>query len=275
MNQLNLAAVTSSVGLYPRAEELEQLQNAIIQLSQSINGGFTEALQSDVSNVYVIFGCVITSLGGGNYSCTQGAIYYNGEIYTVEAVVSVAVTGTSYKFGITETYGTAGALTDGTTTNDLVNKVGVFYGTSTPANTTNIFINGSFRTLVRITSNIDLKTAIDTINTTLTTIQTQGTWVAVSTPSGYTSSSVNYRANGNFVSLRGVFAKTGVGNGTISGALPVGARPVTGIQITAVVYGGGYEVVQIGIDTNGDIVISGATAAYNNLSLDNIHFYTN
>lgn len=280
MNQLDLSAVTSSIGLYPRAEELEQIQNGLIQLSKAINGGLFNAPASDVANIYIIWGCVVANLGGGNYSCTEGAFYYNGEIYPVATVASVAVTGVAYKFGITTTYGTAGGLTDGTTTNDLVNKVGVFYGTTTPSNTTNIFINGSFRTLVRITDLVTLSTSV----TNLLAATADSGWISLPMTNSCTNVSAKYRKIKNTVDLRGIVDTTAMSSSWDTGAfatLPAGYRPVQDVYVsflaaTAFPNGSAYGQGVLRIQTDGTIRVPGFGVLSGSLqllgTLDNITF---
>jgi hypothetical protein len=41
---------------------------------------------------YILYGVEKTSLGGSNYSYTAGAIYFNGEVYLVDAIASISIT---------------------------------------------------------------------------------------------------------------------------------------------------------------------------------------
>lgn len=71
-------------------------QEAIQQVSTALIGG-----QSAGGSI--LWGCVETDLGGGNFSCTAGAIISGpGEIYLVDEVVSVAIGSSSaFKVAIT------------------------------------------------------------------------------------------------------------------------------------------------------------------------------
>jgi hypothetical protein len=40
----------------------------------------------------VLYGCVKTSLGGSDYSYSEGAIFYNGEVYSFPAVAAISIT---------------------------------------------------------------------------------------------------------------------------------------------------------------------------------------
>ena len=40
---------------------------------------------------YVLYGCVKTDLGGGDFSYTAGYIYFNGEVYTFPEIASIAI----------------------------------------------------------------------------------------------------------------------------------------------------------------------------------------
>jgi hypothetical protein len=78
------------------------LQNAtqelIKVLVKSINGG-------TVDEKIILFGCQITNHGSGNYSHTEGAIYYNGLVYLVDALTTPTLFTGVPKWGIITTFG--------------------------------------------------------------------------------------------------------------------------------------------------------------------------
>jgi hypothetical protein len=82
--------------------DYEHLQNSFKELTKSliksINGG-------TVDEKIILYGCVITNHGSGNYSHTEGAIYYNGIVYLVDALVSPTLFTGVPKWGIITTYG--------------------------------------------------------------------------------------------------------------------------------------------------------------------------
>lgn len=67
------------------------LQNAIANVAGSINNG------TPLSPL-ILWGCVQTDIGSGNFSCSAGAIMYLSEIYVVDVVASVATTATTSIF---------------------------------------------------------------------------------------------------------------------------------------------------------------------------------
>lgn len=163
MKQIDLSAISGTVGLVLRKQELVQLNDAIKQVGLTLGNGIV----GNGSNVvYVLYGCVIT--GGSNvWNCTAGAIYYNGEIYAVDAASGVATTSNTYYFG-TKRFNDA---TQGTSTSGLIddiyeNKI-VFYGNSTPSGVTQIWQAGDF--LGRIKDNLNLESLIDSAQSLATT----------------------------------------------------------------------------------------------------------
>lgn len=97
--------------LFMEAGVQEGIANTIIGL---IGSGYS------ASTPYVLFGCVRSGPADGSagtVAITAGAIFYNGEVYTVPAV-GILLTSGQYVIGnITLTYGTAELLKDGTSTN--------------------------------------------------------------------------------------------------------------------------------------------------------------
>lgn len=91
MKILDVTMVTDSKQFFPKEGTLVFLQDAykeqLSNLAQSILGSLTYSS----STVYVLFGCV-NSGSGSNYIISSGAVFYNGEIFSVDAV-SLTVSG--------------------------------------------------------------------------------------------------------------------------------------------------------------------------------------
>jgi hypothetical protein len=62
-------------------------QEALTALGNAVIGRLP-----DLSNLYILFGCVNTGTGL-NYIISAGAIYYNGEVYLVDAITFTATAG--------------------------------------------------------------------------------------------------------------------------------------------------------------------------------------
>lgn len=102
MRKLDVSAVTDSVGLPVKGGTLVHLQYAYQEALAALGKGLVGAAY-DENKVYVLNGCVNTGVGS-NYEISAGAVYFNGEVFLVDAVsfsisgaqVAVAVIDTSY-----------------------------------------------------------------------------------------------------------------------------------------------------------------------------------
>lgn len=103
MRKLNLADVTSSVGLPVKSGTLQHLQlayqEALTALANSIIGR-----SADFANAYVLYGLVNSGTSGAMV-VSAGAIYYNGEVFLVDAF-SLTVTDTAVANVVTTFFGT-------------------------------------------------------------------------------------------------------------------------------------------------------------------------
>jgi hypothetical protein len=97
MRKLDTSAVTTTVGLPLKAGSLVHLQlayqEAISALGQALAGS-----AYNPGKVYVLSGCV-NSGSGNNYNISAGSIFYNGEVYLVDAA-SFTISGANVAVGV-------------------------------------------------------------------------------------------------------------------------------------------------------------------------------
>jgi len=91
MRKLDVSAVSGSIGLPVKSGTLNHIQlayqEALTALANSIIGRLP-----DIYNFYILYGCV-NSGSGLNYNISAGAIYYNGEVFLVDATIFTASSG--------------------------------------------------------------------------------------------------------------------------------------------------------------------------------------
>ena len=91
MKKINTSPITSTVGLPIKSGTLNHLQEAYREIVES-------AVRSLIGNAYStgsfykLYGCENTG-SGSNYIISAGAIFYNGEIYLVDAATFTAAGG--------------------------------------------------------------------------------------------------------------------------------------------------------------------------------------
>lgn len=267
---------TSAVDLLMRTVEFEHERDGLIEAIARLATGITGVAAPD-NTLVALYGCVVTDLGGGNYSCTAGAILFNDEIYLVDAVASVAVTGSAYKFGTKETYGSQGTLSTGALVNDLQIRKIVFYGTTTPSGVTNIFTAPGF--IGRLRSNFSLDTDIQTI---FTAIADSG-WQTPTLINSATNVNFKYRKVGKIVYLRGLVNASTMSSSWDTGAFftfPSGYRPAQEAYVSFWTYDA-FPPAATGVQgtlrikTDGDILVPafGGSGLKNIGSMDNICFF--
>lgn len=102
MRNLKLTDITTSIGMPLKAGSLEHIQlaykEAIEYLTKSNIGAYY-----DNTKMYIIHGCV-NSGSGANYVISAGAIFYQGEIYLVDAATFSTTGGNVPVCTITTTY---------------------------------------------------------------------------------------------------------------------------------------------------------------------------
>lgn len=109
MKDINTSLVTSTSRQPFHNWSLEHVQEGIKENDDSLVKGIlnTMNISYTTNDVIVLYGCVLTGSysGAGNpYAVTAGAVYYNGEVYQVDAV-SGTISGTNVLIGtVTTTY---------------------------------------------------------------------------------------------------------------------------------------------------------------------------
>lgn len=109
MKDINTSLVTSTSRQPFHNWSLEHVQEGIKENDDSLVKGIlnTMNISYTTNDVIVLYGCVLTGSYSGNgnpYAVTAGAVYYNGEVYQVDAV-SGTISGTNVLIGtVTTTY---------------------------------------------------------------------------------------------------------------------------------------------------------------------------
>jgi hypothetical protein len=84
MKKLDLSAVTTSIGFPVKHGTMDHLQSAyqeaLAALAKSTIGS-----SYDATKVYILYGCVATGTDPGARTFSAGAVFYNGEVYLVDA----------------------------------------------------------------------------------------------------------------------------------------------------------------------------------------------
>lgn len=91
MRKLSTANITSSAELPIKAGTLVHLQLSYQEALTALGNAVIGRLP-DLTRFYVLFGCVNTG-SGLDYNISAGAIYYNGEVYLVDATTFTAAAG--------------------------------------------------------------------------------------------------------------------------------------------------------------------------------------
>ena len=82
MKKLDLSLITGSTGMPLKKGTLLH----IVESQREVIDGLIQGLTSyTTGNVVILYGCVITGTSPGSIANTAGAIYYNGEVYLVDA----------------------------------------------------------------------------------------------------------------------------------------------------------------------------------------------
>lgn len=118
MRKLDVSAVTSSIGLPVKSGTLTHVQLAYMEALGEIAKAVTGAAY-DPTLVYILNGCVNTG-SGSNYIISAGSVFFNGEVYLVDAA-SFTISGPNVAVGVrAQTFFTAAnadpvQFTDGAT----------------------------------------------------------------------------------------------------------------------------------------------------------------
>ncbi|HKC67701.1 MAG TPA: hypothetical protein VKG26_05690, partial [Bacteroidia bacterium] len=92
MNKRDTTQENSTLWSVDAIESIDFIQQANFEAFKNTVQGMI-GNSYDASKVYVLWGCV-NSGSGSNYNISAGAVFYNGEVYTVDAT-SFTATGTA------------------------------------------------------------------------------------------------------------------------------------------------------------------------------------
>ena len=85
MRILDVSAITDSKQFFPKQGTLQFLQDAYKEQLNNLCLALLGSIAYSPTTAYVLFGCV-NSGSGSNYVISAGAIFYNGEVFSVPAV---------------------------------------------------------------------------------------------------------------------------------------------------------------------------------------------
>ena len=85
MRILDVSAITDSKQFFPKHGTLQFLQDAYKEQLNNLCLALLGSIAYSPTTAYVLFGCV-NSGSGSNYVISAGAIFYNGEVFSVPAV---------------------------------------------------------------------------------------------------------------------------------------------------------------------------------------------
>jgi hypothetical protein len=104
MKKLTLAAVSSTNGFPVKSGTFAHIQSAYQEALSSAVQSIIFGSLYDPAKAYILHGCVATGTDPGARTFTAGAIFFNGEIYQVDAA-TFTTTGSQVAVGkITTTY---------------------------------------------------------------------------------------------------------------------------------------------------------------------------
>jgi len=207
----------------------------------------------DLTKVYILYGCVKT-VGGGNDSFTQGAVYYFGEIFYVSA--ASFATGTDYAYLLIS--------------NGSQDPIKMKYGTSDNVhNLRRVIISGT-------AASGGSQTAIPNFTVWVTILEA---WINMPLVSPWIVTGVaKYRKNNQgLVSLKGLVRAPNTASNIIFN-LPAGYRPAQNIQFVVSLSGTNGVFYNVSIATNGDVTLNDISDYVTNhpsidISMNGINFY--
>lgn len=98
MKKLKTSDISTTVGFPVKSGTLQHIQAAYQEAMSSIIQG----LGVDLSKVTILYGCVNSTPGGATFTISAGAVFYNGEIYLVDAATLVTA-GPNVVVGVLDT----------------------------------------------------------------------------------------------------------------------------------------------------------------------------
>lgn len=137
MKKVDTSFISTTAGLPAKAGVLNHLQEAHQETALAI-GQALIGPEYDPAKIYVLYGCV-NSGSGLSYIITAGAVFFNGEIYLVDAVSFVASAGQVAVGQLATTYATSAIgdpiqFTDGSSHNVLQIRKMVIAAAATAGN---------------------------------------------------------------------------------------------------------------------------------------------
>jgi hypothetical protein len=245
MRKIKTTDILGSIIEMPfKAGILEHLQNSYNELFQALLK-HVSFLPNNSSTIYVLYGCENTGTAP-NYIISAGAVYYQGEIYFVDATTFTAAVGAVAVLETTQYSAVdAGAnqkgdpvlFTDLTPRNVLdIRKIQIIDGDNLTAGFINDFANVVY-----------LQSDWVTVGAASAPAFSAG-WVAGSAPVQYMM-----EANG-FVNIRGVPIRSS-GSGIVIFTLPAGFRPPANINypVFDATIGAGAMILQV--TTLGEVIL--------------------
>lgn len=255
MRKIDTSAILGFVQEMPvKAGHWEHLQDGFKEIIQALLSQIS-SLPNNSSTVYVLFGCENTSTPP-NYNISAGAVYYQGEIFLVDAASFTASVGA---VAILETTQYSALDGGGNQKGDPV-----LFTDLTNRDVLDIrkikFVDGNSLTADFVDEFSDL-------------IYIQSDWVTIGDPgapafaSGWAAGSsipVQFMKEINgFINIRG-FPVRSSGSGTTIFTLPVGFRPPYIIDLPIVdATANATGIIQIA--TNGDVIIPGVVTGNTNV----------
>jgi hypothetical protein len=215
MKRLLTTNITADRGVPIPKQGLDYLQDSH---KEAIDGIVKGLVSYSTNDLIILYGCSVT--GSGPYALTAGAMYYNGEVYLVDANASITVAGGQTLVWSIANNDTTEVFTDGLNYNYYRNaKLVLSSGTSGSGianydaatvkrlsnnfNVNNLTIGGTI-TSTDLTSKLDLKAN-----------KAQGSWTDLSYITGwgnggFTSENLKIRKNDlGMVTIRGVIVADG------------------------------------------------------------------
>lgn len=115
MKKLDLSAIAVGAAMPLKKGSLQLIQDSYKEVVDALVNGL---IQYTPNTLIVLYGCKLTNALGN----TQGAMYYNGEIYLVDAASTVAVTGSNIRAWAIRTDNILSTDADGVVFSDGVSR---------------------------------------------------------------------------------------------------------------------------------------------------------
>ena len=106
MRKINLNYITTGIGMPIKSGTIKLIQDAYTEVITAVVRGIISGGQYDYSKPYILFGCKNTGVGS-NYIISNGAVFYDGEVYLTDAA-TFTISGSDVAIGVitrTQIYG--------------------------------------------------------------------------------------------------------------------------------------------------------------------------